>query len=571
MKNLASHVRQMMPIIFFNLCVLVIGASAATFTVNLTTDAGDLTCDATCTLRDALDDSNNTAGTDTIVFDAGIFGAAQTITLTSDLVITNSVNSNVNITGPGANLLTVSGGGASKIFTITETPVVSISGMTLTNGNSVGTAPGNTFGGAVYNQGDLTLTNVIVTGNTSLSDGGGLYNSVSDSMTLNNCVISNNISNSDNNTSGNGGGLHSEGGSPVLNVSGSVFSNNTAQNGRTGGGLQIDGGTITITNSTFSGNTASSSGGGISMSLATVNITGSTISGNISTTSSGGGISLASSTLTLTNSTISGNSASTLGGGLSRSGSSIPTIVHSTIVSNTAGGTGGGIYSSSTSGGTVNLGNTILGNNTAPSSADFFGTSITSQGYNLFETTPTATIIGDTTGNITGQDPLLDVLGNYGGPTMTHGYASFSSPAIDAGSNPSALTTDQRGFSRTFDDPNKPNAAGGDGTDIGAFEQQSPSEATVSVSGRVLNPEGYGLRNAIVTLADMQGVARSARTSTFGYFRFDDVAVGETYVIGVSSKRYQFTSQVIAVNDEISDLILRPETLDEKPSSIKSP
>lgn len=98
-----------------------------------------------------------------------------------------------------------------------------------------------------------------------------------------------------------------------------------------------------------------------------------------------------------------------------------------------------------------------------------------------------------------------------------------------------------------------------------------PTAANVSVSGRTLTPEGYGLRNAIVTLTDAQGVTRSARTSTFGYFRFDDVAVGETYIIGVTSKRYQFAPQVIAVNDEVTDLILMPEALDAKTSSLKLP
>lgn len=71
-------------------------ADGATFTVNLTADAGDLTGDATCTLRDAVDDANNTAGSDTIIFDAGVFGTAQIMTLTGgELLITDSVDTNV--------------------------------------------------------------------------------------------------------------------------------------------------------------------------------------------------------------------------------------------------------------------------------------------------------------------------------------------------------------------------------------------------------------------------------------------------------------------------------------------
>ena len=113
------------------------------------------------------------AGANTITF-SSLFDNPQTITLTSgDLVITNSVNSNVTINGPGANLLTVSGNNNSKIFSILETPVVSISGMKLISGNGVGSSPGNTFGGAIYNQGETTLTNMIISGNSATTDGGG--------------------------------------------------------------------------------------------------------------------------------------------------------------------------------------------------------------------------------------------------------------------------------------------------------------------------------------------------------------------------------------------------------------
>jgi len=65
---------------------------------------------------------------------------------------------------------------------------------------------------------------------------------------------------------------------------------------------------------------------------------------------------------------------------------------------------------------------------------------------------------------------------------------------------------------------------------------------------------GQGLVNAIVTLTDRQGNSRSVRTSSFGYFRFADVAAGETVVINISSKRYTFAPQVVKVYEEISDL-----------------
>jgi hypothetical protein len=82
----------------------------------------------------------------------------------------------------------------------------------------------------------------------------------------------------------------------------------------------------------------------------------------------------------------------------------------------------------------------------------------------------------------------------------------------------------------------------------------APVAAAVSVSGRVLTFDGSGLRDAKVTLTDTDGNSRSITTGSFGYFRFDDVRAGETYVVSVVSKRYQFSPQVITVNEELSEL-----------------
>lgn len=87
----------------------------------------------------------------------------------------------------------------------------------------------------------------------------------------------------------------------------------------------------------------------------------------------------------------------------------------------------------------------------------------------------------------------------------------------------------------------------------------APTAATVSIGGRVLTPAGYGLTNAIVSLADSAGNIRTARSSSFGYYRFDQVPVGETYVVSVSSKRYNFTPQVVSLFEEITDLNFTPE------------
>jgi len=81
--------------------------------------------------------------------------------------------------------------------------------------------------------------------------------------------------------------------------------------------------------------------------------------------------------------------------------------------------------------------------------------------------------------------------------------------------------------------------------------------AGVTVSGRVLTADGRGLARNYVILTDSQGNSRTAMTSTFGYFRFDEVQAGETYVLSVSTKRYQFAPQIVSVNDSITGLDFR--------------
>ena len=77
------------------------------------------------------------------------------------------------------------------------------------------------------------------------------------------------------------------------------------------------------------------------------------------------------------------------------------------------------------------------------------------------------------------------------------------------------------------------------------------------VSGSVLTPDGRGLRNAIVTLTDSNGMERYVTTSSFGYYQFDGLASGETYVIAVESKRYTFESRVVQMTQNLTDIDLQ--------------
>ncbi len=81
-----------------------------------------------------------------------------------------------------------------------------------------------------------------------------------------------------------------------------------------------------------------------------------------------------------------------------------------------------------------------------------------------------------------------------------------------------------------------------------------PLAAFVSVSGRVTRPGGQGLANAVVSMTDSLGVTRTATASTFGYYSFDNVPIGETYTIFVASRRYRFLPRTLTIADNLTDI-----------------
>lgn len=92
---------------------------------------------------------------------------------------------------------------------------------------------------------------------------------------------------------------------------------------------------------------------------------------------------------------------------------------------------------------------------------------------------------------------------------------------------------------------------------LGDTSEFSPSFDVpgVTVSGRVTTPSGLGLRNATVAITDnSSGVRRTAVTSSFGFYSFDDVSVYRAYTIGVSSKRYRFAPRILRVDDSLTDV-----------------
>lgn len=414
------------------LAALILGSTllpspAAALTVTSDDDAG------AGSLRQVL-----AAATDGDTIDFALAPAAV-ITLASELVVA----ANVTIAGPGASALTIDGDAGSRVFHVSPSALVTISDLTVANGNA-----GDDGGGGIYNEGgSLTLRRVVVRQCVG-SYGGGILNDAggaSSSLTVVDSTVD------DNQTTGaSGGGIYNDGTTNVatLVVERCTISRNTASGTNSfGGGILNSGfasgeGTATVRASTISGNTAAGNAGGIA------------------------------------------NTADFAGQATIR-------IANSTFASN-AGIAGGAVFSTVfADGGTADLeiGNTILRAGASGGTIANGVGSVVSAGFNLASdgaggdaTTGPGGLLGAASDR-RNTDPLLGLLQANGGPTFTHALLA-GSPAIDQGRRDTIPTladaVDQRANPRPADDPAVTNATGGEGSDVGAFEVQPPGDLAVT-------------------------------------------------------------------------------------------
>jgi hypothetical protein len=408
--------------------LVVPNALAVTFTVNSTLDQPDDltmpgTCHTaanTCTLRAAVMQANRTSGAGaTIMVPSGIY----TLTIPA-AGADGEENGDLNLTTPasGSPVITIIGAGAGttiidanqldRVFHVHPDRKTTISGVTIRNGFIAGA---NASGGGIYNeQGSLTVSNAVISGNHCDFLGGGIYNNVGFVTVMNSTLSLNNA-----------GGI--------------------------GGGI-LNNGSLTVIDSTLSQNNGGNGGGGI-YNVKTLKVSNSAIYGNGAI--NGGGI-YSGGGLTVINSTLSQNNATNSGGGIYNYSDSAD-VYNSSIVFNSGLG---GVYNNNTLA-TFNLRNTLVaGNNRAstptPLYKDCSGT-LNSYGRNLFWDVIDCTINNAAGGSWTTLN-LLQTLGplqNNGGPTWTHALLPGSN-AIDGGdpvqgcvgTDSLLLTTDQRGAAR---------------------------------------------------------------------------------------------------------------------------
>jgi uncharacterized repeat protein (TIGR01451 family) len=337
-------------------------------------------------------------------------------------------------------------GSVPAVRAATTITVTTTSGLTAATGAPAGTC---------------TLRDALTAANTNTNvgscnvGGGAPYTIVLAAGATYNLTVADNV---------NWGGIAgNNNGLPVVNAGTTVIiEGNGATLARVGGAppfrIFANAGNLTLNNLIVSGGNLGNGfiGGGVA-NVSALTVNNSTFTGN--SIEGGGAISNQNGTATITNSTFTGNTAiGTAGGGAIHVQSGTVSVINSTIANNiTTNSSGGGIR---VQGGVLNLKNTIIAGNTAPTSPDLAG-NFTSQGYNLVQNQAGANgFVATDLPN--GTNPLLAGLANNGGPTPTLALP-VNSPAVNAvGAGSCSVSTDQRGVAR-------PQPAGGL-CDIGAFE-----------------------------------------------------------------------------------------------------
>ncbi|MGI8812322.1 MAG: choice-of-anchor Q domain-containing protein [Pyrinomonadaceae bacterium] len=203
---------------------------------------------------------------------------------------------------------------------------------------------------------------------------------------------------------------------------------------------------------------------------------------------------------------------------------------------------------STSAGGVAQVGMTFI---SPPSGPGSYGGLYQAASFNSADTSDTANLRTYTSVlNAAGTNDNASVISNPLFISNTDLHVSGSSPVINAAANV-GVTSDIDGQARPY----------GAAPDIGA-DEIVPSAAGVSLAGRVVTTEGQGIRNVIVTI---EGGSLTqpifSLTGPFGYYRFDELPAGQTYVISVRAKRFTFAIPTRAVN--LDDELLNVDFVSE--------
>ncbi|PUB09952.1 calcium-binding protein, partial [Yoonia sediminilitoris] len=389
--------------------------------VTTLSDDGDA-FDGLVSLREALATARAQDGADTITFASNLLGMGPILLNGSELFLRSDVTIDGDIDGDDVADIAIDAGGQSRVMTVFSGNTVTLDSLILTGGYE-----GTGYGGAISNAGSLLLMNSTLSNNVVRNAGGAISNF--GALEVANSTFSYNSA------FGAGGAIYSDAqGGAGVTVTNSIFSGNDADYG---GAINIHQGTMNVTNSTFVGNSADVDGGGI-LNYGALGVSNSTFSNNRGDL--GGGIDNRGE-LEVTNSTFNNNYGAAAGGIYNFAGDDLRPAGIATVFNSI-----------------------LLGNNTRTNSIEIsesvtVNTSIT--GANG-ETAVDVFAQLDNSGNA--------ILADNGGPVQTIALkADATNPALDAGDDTVAPTTDASGAARVdFRDD-----LAGNGTnisDLGALE-----------------------------------------------------------------------------------------------------
>lgn len=92
---------------------------------------------------------------------------------------------------------------------------------------------------------------------------------------------------------------------------------------------------------------------------------------------------------------------------------------------------------------------------------------------------------------------------------------------------------------------------------INFLEDLAPTAAPAKISGRVLDSKGRAVSRVSVVIVDSNGLSQVSTTNSFGHYKFENLASGETYIIGGFHKRFTFTPIVVNLTDNLAEHNLR--------------
>ncbi len=274
-------------------------------------------------------------------------GSCSFITLTSGTYAESNieVRANVTLQGAGSNVSIINANAGGRLFTIDAGATLVLANVQLSNGSADN-------GGAIVNNGTLTIQNSTLSNNQATQRGGAIY--TTGQTTITNTTFTNNSA-----TLGGGAIAHAAGDLVVMN--GTYVGNKTPGSGAA---IYINSGTLNVTNSLFKNNTSSNDGGAIWTSVPST-VSRSTFQSNRSG-GNGGGIEMnnGSGPFNINNSTFISNQA-LFGGALDNQTGNV-TLTNSTFSKNTA--TGGGVMNND--GGTLNVSGSTFDHNVATTDRD---------------------------------------------------------------------------------------------------------------------------------------------------------------------------------------------------------